>query len=169
MTALERNGDLVRLSAYAPLLGKRGRLAWEPDLIYFDNSAIYPTINYAVQQLFSLNAGDRYLPTSVIFEDDKTLAASCVQDSESGDLIIKIVSRASEPVRTQIDFSGAGNIQPDATCTVLSAEPMAENSYSHWRSRVVVPESKEIAVAPQFAYDVPAHSLTVIRMKTHLA
>lgn len=65
MTSLERNGDLVRLTSYAPLLAKQGRTQWRPDLIYFDNVSITRSVNYYVQQLFSLNQGDVYLPTTV--------------------------------------------------------------------------------------------------------
>ncbi len=64
-TAVERNADLVRLASYAPLLGKEGHMQWRPDMIYFDNVSITPSLNYHVQKLFNLNAGDIYLPTSV--------------------------------------------------------------------------------------------------------
>jgi alpha-L-arabinofuranosidase len=65
LTGLERNADVVRFSSYAPLLAKRGHIHWSPNLIYFDNTGVFPTINYHVQQLFSVNNGDTYLPTSV--------------------------------------------------------------------------------------------------------
>ena len=65
MTSLERNGDLVSLSSYAPLLSKQGHTQWLPDMIYFDNLSITPSINYYVQQLFSSNYGDVYFPTKV--------------------------------------------------------------------------------------------------------
>ena len=65
MTSLERNGDLVALSSYAPLLSKQGRTQWRPDMIYFDNTTITPSVNYYVQQLFGVNCGDSYLPTQV--------------------------------------------------------------------------------------------------------
>ncbi|HEX2906446.1 MAG TPA: alpha-L-arabinofuranosidase C-terminal domain-containing protein [Phototrophicaceae bacterium] len=166
MTALERNGDLVQLASYAPLLGKQRRLQWEPDLIYFDNGAVYPTINYYIQQLFSVNAGDTYLPTTVTFENDQTIVAACVRDSTSGDIILKIVSRADVPVRAQIDLSGVDGIAPIADCTVISGDPVDENNYSFWHSHILTPTTATITVAPQFDYDVPAHSLSVIRMKT---
>lgn len=73
MTALERNGDLVVLSSYAPLLSKQGRTQWRPDMIYFDNTTITASVNYYVQQLFSINYGDSYLPTKIeITAPDKT-------------------------------------------------------------------------------------------------
>ncbi|MDQ3813881.1 MAG: alpha-N-arabinofuranosidase, partial [Armatimonadota bacterium] len=165
LTALERNGDVVRLASYAPLLAKRDHIHWEPDLIYFDNTTISPTINYYVQQLFSLNAGDSYLPTTVSFlSETPVLAASCARDSQSGDLIVKIVSRADVPVRTQIDLSTAGAIERTATCTVISGDLLAENSFG--KPPNVLPETSSIAVGKQFTYEVPAHSLSVIRVKT---
>jgi alpha-L-arabinofuranosidase len=169
LTGLERNGDIVRLSSYAPLLGKQRRLQWEPDLIYFDNANVYPTINYYVQQMFSLNAGDHYLPTVVSFEQDRTVAASCVQDSASGDLILKLVSRAGTPVRAEIDLSGVANLAPDATCTVISGEPMDENNHSFWHPHLTTPKTEPLAVTARFAYDLPPHSLSVIRIRTRAA
>jgi alpha-L-arabinofuranosidase len=68
LTTLERNGDLVILSSYAPLLSKQRRTQWRPDLIYFDNVSVTPSINYYVQQLFSVNNGDVYLPTTVTIQ-----------------------------------------------------------------------------------------------------
>ena len=166
LTTLERNGDIVRLSSYAPLLGKQRRSQWEPDLIYFDNTNVYPTINYYVQQLFGVNAGESYLPTDLSYAEDKTIAASTVVEVQSGDLILKIVSRADVSVELQIDLAGVVNLQPEAICTVLSGAPLAENSYSFWHTHIVKPETRPLMVAPRFSYTVPAHSLSVIRVRT---
>ncbi|NEA98922.1 alpha-L-arabinofuranosidase C-terminal domain-containing protein [Streptomyces sp. SID13726] len=65
MIAMERNGDVVRLASYAPLLAKQGHTQWLPDLIYFDNTHVWPTLNYHVQQMHSLNSGDTALPVTV--------------------------------------------------------------------------------------------------------
>ncbi|MEU0805967.1 alpha-L-arabinofuranosidase C-terminal domain-containing protein [Streptomyces sp. NPDC005970] len=65
MIAMERNGDVVRLASYAPLLAKRGRTQWLPDLIYFDNTHVWPTLNYHVQHMHSVNSGDTALPVTV--------------------------------------------------------------------------------------------------------
>ncbi|RYX82658.1 DUF1080 domain-containing protein [bacterium] len=67
MAALERNGDVVHLSSYAPLLAKSGHTQWNPDLIYFNNTTVAPTVNYYVQQLYGQNSGDTYLPNKVDF------------------------------------------------------------------------------------------------------
>ncbi len=65
MAALERNGDVVRLASYAPLLAKTGHTQWNPDLIYFDNTAIMLTANYHVQRLYGVHTGDTWLPNTV--------------------------------------------------------------------------------------------------------
>jgi len=90
---------------------------------------------------------------------------STVQDSASGDLILKIVSRADVIVHMQIDISGFSRLDPQAICTVLTAEPLAENNYSFWHKQIVQPETSALTVAPQFEYAVPAHSLSVIRIR----
>lgn len=68
MTGLERNADIVHMACYAPLFGKVGNTQWNPDLIYFTNTEVIPTINYHVQKLYGNNAGDTYLPTTVKVE-----------------------------------------------------------------------------------------------------
>lgn len=58
MTGLERNSDLVKMAAYAPLFGNLHQSQWSPDLIWFNNSMAFGSINYYVQKLFAENKGD---------------------------------------------------------------------------------------------------------------
>jgi beta-glucosidase len=58
LTGVERNGDIVDMAAYAPLLARAGRTQWNPNLIYFDQRKVLRTANYYVQQLFAQNKGD---------------------------------------------------------------------------------------------------------------
>ncbi len=62
MTGLERNADVVTMAAYAPLFAHVKDWQWTPNLIWFDNSSSYNTPSYYVQQLFSLNKGNRCCP-----------------------------------------------------------------------------------------------------------
>lgn len=61
MMGMERNGDIVKLASYAPLLAKADRTQWVPDLIYFDNVRVMPTLNYHVQRMHSIASGDESL------------------------------------------------------------------------------------------------------------
>lgn len=66
LTGVERNADLVEMTAYAPLLAKIGRTQWnKANLIWFTNNTVVKTPNYYVQQLFSTNKGDFYLENTV--------------------------------------------------------------------------------------------------------
>ena len=61
MTGLERNGDIVRMAAYAPLFASATASHWRPNLIWFNNSGVTPSVNYYVQKLFSVNQGSELL------------------------------------------------------------------------------------------------------------
>lgn len=65
MTGLERNGDIVRMAAYAPLFGNLTATHWSPDLIWFNNHQVTGSISYYVQKLFSTNAGTSLLDSEL--------------------------------------------------------------------------------------------------------
>ena len=67
MTGFERNSDVVRLAATAPLFNKvvtDGTYRWTPDAIWFDNESVWRTPNYYVQQMFAKYIGKKLLETS---------------------------------------------------------------------------------------------------------
>ncbi len=65
MTGLERNGDIVRMAAYAPLFGNLTATHWSPDLIWFNNHQVTGSISYYVQKLFSINTGTTLLSSAL--------------------------------------------------------------------------------------------------------
>lgn len=165
LTSLERNGDVVALSSYAPLLGKRGRTQWDPDLIYFTNTEVVQTINYHVQRLFSCNAGDAWLPTKIEGADTPArLATSTVRDSQTGDLILKLVNGGEEPRALHIELDGADGLVQKATRTLLAGDANAVNDFES--PRTVLPETSDIEVGPSFDYEAPPNSLTVLRLRS---
>jgi alpha-L-arabinofuranosidase len=165
MTALERNGDIVRFSSYAPLLAKTNFTQWKTDMIFFDNLKAIPTPNYYVQKLFSANAGDVYLE-NVITKDnrDTALAASCVQDSKTGDVILKLVNSGSEAKALKINLSKFKNIDPYAKQTVLAGKADAENNQETPDN--VIPVTTDFKAVKLFEYRCLPMSLSVIRIKT---
>jgi len=166
MTSLERNGDVVRMASYAPLLAKKGFTQWNPDMIYFDNATISPTVNYHVQKMFSTNRGDLYFENVIVKDNkDSTLAGSCVRDSKSGDVILKLVN-ASDQIKTmKINLSGFKNIIPGAEKTELTGSPEAANTLDN--PQRIIPVNSTFTVSKNFNYTIPSMSLTVIRIKTH--
>jgi alpha-L-arabinofuranosidase len=165
MTALERNGDVVRMASYAPLLAKENFTQWKTDMIFFNNVSLSLTPNYYVQKLFSVNHGDTYYD-KVITKDtrDSALAASCVMDSKTGDIILKLVNYSQASKTMKVDLSKFKNINPVAEKTILTGDPGAENTLK--KTGNVVPSVSSFSAAKRFDYPAPPMSLTVIRIKT---
>jgi alpha-L-arabinofuranosidase len=166
MTSLERNGDIVRLASYAPLLARQGHTRWRPDMIYFDRERVLRSANYYVQQLFSLNQGDAFLKNTLAgLSSAGDFAVSSVRDRRTGDIIIKVVNDNAAARPLHVELSGAKTVARKALKTVLTGEPSAVNSFDN--PARIAPITTEITVDGQFDYEAPAHSLTVIRIKTH--
>ncbi|HWJ09870.1 MAG TPA: alpha-L-arabinofuranosidase C-terminal domain-containing protein, partial [Nocardioides sp.] len=64
MTGLQRNGDVVRLASYAPLLAHEAHVQWTPDAIWFDNDESWESADWQVQKMFGNNVGDRVVPST---------------------------------------------------------------------------------------------------------
>ena len=169
MTSLERNGDIVQMASYAPLLANSNHISWSPDLIYFTNTTLTRSINYYVQQLFSANQGAVYFGNRVSFKtdhavSDSTLAASCTKDLVSGDIIPKIVNAGSKEMLAQADLSGLGIHAGKAAMRILSGKPEQVNTVT--AAVPLTPSLSTIQVTANFSYTAPAYSLSVIRVKT---
>ena len=164
MTGLERNGDIVELTSYAPLFAKKGNTQWRTDMIFFDNSTAILTPNYHVQKMFSANSGDFYL-SNIISSNlkDTTLTYSAVTDAETGDLILKFVNTGDVTGNFNVNLSTIKGWQMEATNTVITGDPEAENSFEHPEN--IKPTSSTFSVKKNFIYEAPASSLSVIRIK----
>lgn len=165
LTGLERNGDVVLMASYAPLLGRQGVINWNPNLIYFNGTTgVFPTVSYEVQRLFSVNGGDRYLTTNLAGgKGNERVAASSVRDSGTGDLIIKFVNGEDSPQTLQVELQGVGRISRLADLTVLAGEADQINDYAN--QRLLKPRISTLPVATSFKYLAPANSLSVLRVK----
>ncbi len=161
LTAVERNADVVTMASYAPLLAKEGHTQWRPDLIYFNNSEVKPTVGYYTQQMFGRNAGDSYLPSDISLSEGndavrKRVAVSTVRDEETGDCIVRLVNLLPVEVRTKVDLQDVGLVDPVAHKTVLTGRPADTD---------VLPTEGTIEVdASGFDYAMPAYSFTVVRI-----
>ena len=161
LAALERNGDVVHMSSYAPLLAKDGRTQWNPDLIYFNNREVRPTTGYYVQKLYGQNAGDHYIPSQINLDNQDSrvklrVGSSIVRDSKTGDVIVKLVNLLPVSIETDVRLPGMDGIQSSATRTVLAGAP----------ETTPLPVTDTIEAGTSFKQELPAYSFTVIRLKT---
>lgn len=139
MTGFERNGDIVRLAAYAPMFAPVDPQYrhWGVDMMLFTNTRLVRTANYYVQQLFIQNTGSKKLSSSLEYASGfaQTVKISGTEksvdveklyfvtslDEATGDIILKIVNVAEATVRLNIDLGGA-NLTGVADVIRLSAD-----------------------------------------------
>ena len=167
MVGLERNADVVHMASYAPLLANQSHTSWNPNLIYFNNTTLVPTVNYYAQQLFSTNQGTRYYSNIIDFpsaksKPDSNFAASCVEDEKTGDIILKIVNAGPIETQASINLKQFKKLNNSAQLQVLEGEPSMKNSLQN--PQQVLPKTAELTIQSTMTYPVPRYSLTVIRI-----
>lgn len=162
MTALERNGDIVRMASYAPLLGKVGQTQWDPDLIYFDNQQVFPTISYEVQKLFAEARGDQLL-ASELESAGGSVAGSAVRRSATGECFVKLANWGTDVAKVRLQFAGGEAAPATAVVTTLAGDPDAANVPG--ATGLVEPsrESRRVADAI-LELTLPAWSLVIVSL-----
>lgn len=110
LCSLERNGDVVVMSSYAPLLCNEKHSNWNPDMIYFNRDSITSlTPSYYTQKLWGNNSGDIYVTSELKALDQKQsisdyrMAASVVKNA-NGKTIVKLVNAL--PVSLTVNITG---------------------------------------------------------------
>jgi alpha-L-arabinofuranosidase len=95
-----------------------------------------------------------------------SLYATAATDTQSGDLIVKVVNTATDPLATTIDLSGASNLSGDGTATVLtSASAKDENTLAE--PLKVSPKTEPVSITgTSLTRTFPGNSFTVLRLKT---
>lgn len=162
LLGVERNGDVVAMTSYAPLFAKKHHESWNPDLIYFDNSNVILTCSYYVQQMFGTTAGNYYYgDVATIKGGDKYQGTSCVLNTEKRELYIKLVNAAGEAKDASIDLSRF-KIKSKATITTMSGQPEQQNYFD---AQPVAPVTKDIKMSKKMTFSVEPYSCSVIRVK----
>ena len=164
LLGVERNGDVVTMTSYAPLFAKKNHESWNPDLIYFDNTSVVLTCSYYVQQMFGKTAGDYYYGDVATFEGgDKYQGTSAVLNTKKGELYIKLINAAAEEKTATIDLSKFKGISSKALMTTISGASLdVENNFN---AQPVAPFGKEIKVAKNMSLAVKPFSANVITIK----
>ncbi|KAG1730852.1 glycoside hydrolase family 51 protein [Suillus paluster] len=162
MTGLERNSDIIFAASYAPLLMNVADSKWTPNLISFDASQVYPSTSFYTQQLFSLNRGTEYLPSTLHIAEAVSLHWSVTRDAPTNTVIIKIANTgtSAEDMSFELPFEGVHGI---GTATVLSGSATASNSPE--APDTVKPVTSQIKTGKSFPYTAPAYSVNVLRVK----
>lgn len=160
LTALERNGDIVEMTSYAPLLAKEGFTQWNPDLIYFNNEEIKPTVGYEVQKLFGEYVGTHYINStnrihSTDFKVASRIATSVVWNENNSELILKMVNMLPVTVDVIIDTAHLISFDGNVEKTELSDIPSSKTA-KPFKSVVDLESLNQLKLQP--------YSLTVFKL-----
>jgi len=161
LTSIERNGDIVEMSSYAPLLAKEGSTQWNPDLIYFNNSEVHLTPGYYVQKLFGNHSGTLYFDHQLQLSNAseavrKRVAVSSVLDTSTNELIIKLVNLLPAAVDVQLDLEGFKLASQQLSVYTLAGDPDDES---------VTVQHAEVELNASKTMNLKPYSLQVIRIK----
>lgn len=134
MTDLERNADVVDMATYAPLFAHVDGWQWRPDMIWYDNTRMFKSVSYYVQQMYACNKGTNVLPLTMNGksvagqEGQDGLFASAVGDKKKGEIIVKVANTSDKAQDVTLNLNGLKGSR-SATATTLQSDNMdAENT-----------------------------------------
>ena len=166
---VERNGDVVAMTSYAPLFARKNGTQWNPDLIYYDNERPFLTCSYYVQQLFGQSSGNYYYGDCVKFEGDAADAIqpmegvhygqSVILNTKTRQLFVKLVNASADAKKANINLSRFG-IKKLATKTTLAGQPNDENNFD---AQPIAPKKEQIKTQKKFALDLAPYSMVMLQ------
>ena len=156
---VERNGDVVCMTSYAPLFARKNATNWNPDLIYFDNDNTFLTCSYYVQQMFGQSSGNYYYGDCVKIDDASNLQGqSVVLNIKTRQLFVKICNAGAEAKKASIDLSRFKSLKTVATKTVITGQPDDENNDSQ---QPIKPQTETVKIKKKMNVDVAPYSITM--------
>ncbi len=174
MTGFERNADIVHMTTPAPLFAHVDGWQWRPDQIWYDNTDMFKTVSYYVQQMYSTNAGTNVLSLTM---DKKPVAnqagqnglfASAAYDSKTDEVIIKIANttKVSQPV--SFNLTGMKGTRTAQTLTLFHNGMDDENTIC--KPELITPQKGTIQVdegkgSSLLLDDLPPMSFRIYRIR----
>ena len=156
---VERNGDIVAMTSYAPLFAKKDATNWNPDLIYFDNERPYLTCSYYVQQMFGQSSGQYYYGDCVNIQDASNLQGqSVILNVKTRRLYVKLCNASADAKKANINLSRF-SLKKQATKTVLSGQADDENNYE---AQPIAPKKETIKAQKKFSIDMAPYSMLML-------
>lgn len=108
LTGVERNGDIVDMTSYAPTFAKLNAQCWAQNMIWFDSQEVILTPSYYNQMLFSNNYGSKYIKS--VFSNGSTIQdgiyESVTVDEESETLYIKLINTSGNKQSVDVSLDG---------------------------------------------------------------
>jgi alpha-L-arabinofuranosidase len=165
---VERNGDVVCMTSYAPLFARKNATNWNPDLIYFDNERPFLTCSYYVQQMFGQSSGQYYYGDCVQFDGDAAgveqpqqdvnYGQSVVLNTKTRKLYVKLVNAGDKAKKAEINLKRF-SVKKQATLTTLAGQPDQENNYEQ---QPIAPVKETVKAKNKFKLDLKPYSMVML-------
>jgi alpha-N-arabinofuranosidase len=165
MTGMERNGDLVIMDAYAPLLVNvnPGGMQWESDLIGYDAVSSYGSPSYYAQGLFNTQRGVEVLQSTLTGEGPR-LFYSVTKNSARKVVYVKVVNASPEAAALHIKLDNAGKVQPTAKLFSMSAKTTEDTNTISDPVHIVPVQSEIDGVSSDWVRTFPGCSISVVEI-----
>ena len=170
MNVFERTNGLVAMSAVSDLIN-----GWPGGIIQAGRDGLFVSPIYLVNQLYAANSGTEVLAVDVrseTFDSPREgrgisyLDAVATRSADHKSIFVKVVnSNLKEPMTTTVSINGATLVGPVDVATVNSVRLDDANSFATPKA-VTVTHGSLPARSP-FVVVLPAHSVTVLTMRTH--
>ena len=158
---VERNGDVVCMTSYAPLFARKNATNWNPDLIYFDNERPILTCSYYVQQMFGQSSGQYYYGDCVAIDDTTELQGqSVILNTKTRQLFVKLCNASGDAKKAHIDLSRFKGLKSVATKTVISGQPNDENNFEQQPIR---PQTSDFKAKKKMDLDLAPYSMVMLQ------
>lgn len=163
LTHVERNGDVVCMTSYAPLFARRDNTKWNPDLIYFDNERPYLTCSYYVQQMFGESAGQYYYGDCVKLSDNPNdlVGQSVILNAKNREVYVKVVNCSDKTITADINLGRFGSLKKVGEKVTLAGNADDENNYE---KHPIEPKRETVKVKKQMSVDVPASGFVMYKI-----
>lgn len=163
LTGLERNSDVVVMSAYAPLFVNvnPGGMQWNSDLIGYDALNSYGSPSYYTQVIFASCLGDHTLNSSLSGAGDRFFYSVTASPNK---VCLKLVNASSveQPVAIALSGLGAGT-HATRIDTMKANNTWATNTIAH-PERIVPVKSTTSIKGERVQHVMPAYSIQVVQI-----
>ena len=163
LTGLERNSDVVVMSAYAPLFVNvnPGGMQWSSDLVGYDALTSYGSPSYYTQVMFASCLGNHTLNSSVSGAGDRFFYSVT---SSPNQLCVKLVNASSTEQPVSIALNGIGTGTHTARIDTLKANTTwATNTITH-PERIVPVKSTASIKGERVQHVMPGYSIQVLQI-----
>ena len=174
---VERNGDIVCMTSYAPLFARKNATNWNPDLIYFDNERPFLTCSYYIQQMFGQSAGQYYYGDCVTIENSDVAprwkglpegqesgylqGQSVVLNVKTRQLFVKLCNAGDQAKKATINLSRFKGVKK-AVKTTLTGQPDAENNYDQ---QPITPKTETISLKSKTTMELAPYSFVMLQIQ----